>query len=354
MVVRHELSQPTRRLKFPIGVLTALVLCSGMLPCTAEPDPPSPAVAAGLAYLRSQLARGGLGLGCESTGTVPCPLGGTGSPLVAFFVVSALGGRMTADEAERISSTLLAEERNGLWGYAPTAPLDADDSAFALATLRAVKRPGNEPPHSLAPLLRFYHSDVRAFGTFVGDPGTRLAGPTSMEENRQLHAEVNANVAAVYEGSALSAYAPTAWLVTTQAADGSFPSYFYPSRYYGTWAALRGLCAMRSGDAAIERAIAFVEGSQGADGGFGASPNAYDTALAVLALASCGKRGNATERGCAYLRRTQEASGAWPAPRYVWEYRYADGPAGSWRATDDAQVLTTALAVFALGTEELR
>ena len=106
---------------------------------------------------------------------------------------------------------------------------------------------------------------------------------------------------------------------------------------YGTWFAIRGLCAAGAGadDPALARAVAFLLDKQQADGGWGESQESavrqeyvqrsegshpVMTAWALLALAQAGveRTSPALERGVRFLTGTQLENGDWP---------YA-GPAG--------------------------
>jgi squalene-hopene/tetraprenyl-beta-curcumene cyclase len=100
---------------------------------------------------------------------------------------------------------------------------------------------------------------------------------------------------------------------------------------YGTWSVLRGLAAIGEDPAApwVQRAAAWLEARQNADGGWGETLASYDdpelmgqgeslptqTAWAMLALLAAGRADSpAVERGARYLLATQDADGSWDDP----------------------------------------
>jgi squalene-hopene/tetraprenyl-beta-curcumene cyclase len=102
---------------------------------------------------------------------------------------------------------------------------------------------------------------------------------------------------------------------------------------YGTGAAVPGLIAAGTdpSHASIRRAVAWLEGHQNEDGGWGEDPRSYDdpkwigrgpstasqTAWALLALHAAGERSQALARGVAWLVCTQRADGGWDEPQYT-------------------------------------
>ena len=83
--------------------------------------------------------------------------------------------------------------------------------------------------------------------------------------------------------------------------------------------------------ASIRRAVAWLEGHQNEDGGWGEDPRSYDdpkwigrgpstasqTAWALLALHAAGERSQALARGVGWLVSTQRADGGWDEPQYT-------------------------------------
>ncbi|HKL50583.1 MAG TPA: squalene--hopene cyclase, partial [Wenzhouxiangellaceae bacterium] len=104
---------------------------------------------------------------------------------------------------------------------------------------------------------------------------------------------------------------------------------------YGTWSALVALGADGSerNREAIARAVAWLEGCQNADGGWGegnqtyhdpdqagtgSCSRAFQTGWALLGLIAAGRGDSpAVRRGAEYLARTQSACGDWPDPWFT-------------------------------------
>jgi squalene-hopene/tetraprenyl-beta-curcumene cyclase len=117
------------------------------------------------------------------------------------------------------------------------------------------------------------------------------------------------------------------FLRRTQRHDGPWFGRWGVNYIYGTWSVLRGLGAIGEdlGHVNLQRADAWMESCQNADGGWGETCESYDrpelagrgetipsqTAWALLALLAAGARGPAVERGIAYLLATQRADGSW-------------------------------------------
>jgi squalene-hopene/tetraprenyl-beta-curcumene cyclase len=117
------------------------------------------------------------------------------------------------------------------------------------------------------------------------------------------------------------------FLRRTQRHDGPWFGRWGVNYIYGTWSVLRGLGAIGEdlGHEYVQRAVAWLESCQNADGGWGETCESYDrpelagrgetipsqTAWALLALLAAGARGPTVERGIAYLVNTQRADGSW-------------------------------------------
>jgi squalene-hopene/tetraprenyl-beta-curcumene cyclase len=125
------------------------------------------------------------------------------------------------------------------------------------------------------------------------------------------------------------------WLRRDQRADGSWFGRWGMNYIYGTWSVLCALNATGLGHDApeIRRAANWLTSIQNPDGGWGEDGTSYklayrghepapstasQTAWALLGLMAAGQIDHpATERGIAYLRRTQGSNGLWVEPHYT-------------------------------------
>lgn len=330
-----------------VAVLTLAILASG---CAAPRGGVSresgagTALSRGMSYLNQAVADDRYSLACSASDDSPCPVHDTGQVFAGFFIADALGDRLTTAGKERISARLDREQRQGVWGYMPYAPVDADDTAFVLRTYRLLGR--NLAPD---PLLRFYSARAKGFTTFDPEGTVAVTLTPSVANNGGIHPEVNANVFTLLAGTHLAGLISGELLASMQTTRGDWPSYFYPGPYYATYMNLSALCGAGILEKARSRGTAFLLADQNPDGSWGTPGGVYETSLALNTLAVCGNVDDAFRRGTAWLLARQAPDGSWGAPEtIIWEFRFSDDPPVVWRAFDRHGVVTTALAVKAL------
>jgi len=123
------------------------------------------------------------------------------------------------------------------------------------------------------------------------------------------------------------------WLLRAQEDDGSWFGRWGANHVYGTGAVVPGLIAagLTADDPAVREAVAWLEGHQNPDGGWGEDLRSYrdysqrgrgpstasQTAWALLALLAAGERSEATQHGVAYLVATQREDGSWDEPWFT-------------------------------------
>ncbi|MBI2345944.1 MAG: squalene--hopene cyclase [Deltaproteobacteria bacterium] len=124
------------------------------------------------------------------------------------------------------------------------------------------------------------------------------------------------------------------FLVRHQEPDGSWFGRWGVNYIYGTWAVLRGLCAIGipATDPMVVRAVQWLESVQRVDGGFGESVESYprgryvpqgesvpsQTAWALMALIAAGRAaGEAAARAADWLIKRQQQDGAWDEPHHT-------------------------------------
>jgi squalene-hopene/tetraprenyl-beta-curcumene cyclase len=129
------------------------------------------------------------------------------------------------------------------------------------------------------------------------------------------------------------ALAARSWLLRAQESDGSWFGRWGANHLYGTGAAVPALVRAGVSRSApeIRRAVAWLEGVQNPDGGFGESLESYgdpafrgrgtstasQTAWALLALLAADGSSPAIERGVAWLVRSQREDGDWDEPEFT-------------------------------------
>ncbi len=161
------------------------------------------------------------------------------------------------------------------------------------------------------------------------DHGALLDPPTADVSGRCL-----AMLAQIGQGNTPAARAAVEYLLREQEADGSWYGRWGVNYVYGTWSALTALNAagLPHGHDAMRRAVAWLEGAQNPDGGWGEDGFTYparggtrpdgarrcpstpsQTAWGMLALMAAGEAdGEAVRRAAQWLLDRQDDDGGWP------------------------------------------
>ena len=300
-------------------------------------------------FLHRQLSGGSYGMSCLGSDGTPRFSHEKGHIFTGFFVAAALDGFLTEVERTVLLSRILSEENKGLWGYSPPAPyvspehevfvVDADDSAYVFRTLRALGV--GRSPEALA---RFHRGNL--FATFAAREQIAMVTEPSVENNLMAHPEVNANVFTALRGTPLEGLINTAVVRETQAGDGHWPSYFYPSPFFATYLFLDFIQDQDGLKDVERRGTRFILDRQESNGSWGSPPDAYETALAANALARCGETGEPLRKATTYLADTMAADGSWQTSECIWRFHATD--ADVWEARDSHRILTSALCTLAL------
>jgi len=302
-------------------------------------------------FLRAQLRAGNYGLEAVNNAGQPTYSDNKGHIFVASFITEAMAGLFDEIDRTIVLMRILSEEIDGVWGYNSPGPrhlehmrvfhVDADDSAFALRTLRLLGV--NRPPDRL---LQFYRADERLFVTFDAPGPTALTTRLSIANSLLAHAEVNANVFLALHGTHLDRFIDLDVLIRAQHESGFWESYFYPSPLYGTLLALELLQRYPGFETAIDRALSYVASSQQADGSWGCGGDPYETALAVACLSGHARHTNALQRGVSHLLTTMADDGSWSSPACIWVGTVP--PDDMWRGYDRHGSYVTARCLIAL------
>ena len=321
-------------------------------------------------FLKSQIRAGNYGLKCLGSDGLPRFSHDKGHAFSGYFLSRALGCEISEVERSMLIVRCQSEEYRGLWGYAPPAPyvsplhrkflVDADDTAFVIRTCRQLGL------HKSSIRLFTFHrkgwprfwakngpewlldrwGPKGGFRTFASRVCASLVFEPTPANNLQIHPEVNLNVFLALKGTALEKSIDYELVRKSQHADGHWHSYFYPSRYYGTWMALELIRDQASLKPLRDRARQFLVSSQLDDGTWGESGNAYETALACLALQASGEAGSALSKSISSLLDSQLDDGSWKTDQDIWRFHSADDDI--WGAFDANRVITTSLVRCAL------
>lgn len=318
---------------------------------TADAATLDAAVAKAAAFLRERLRSGAYGLACVGSDGTPRFSDNKGHVFVASFIAEAMNGLFDEIDRTIVLVRILSEENEGQWGFSPPGAyhrdefrvfhVDSDDTAYVIRTLRLLGV--NRTPQCL---VRFYREPERLFVTFDAPGPPSLTTESSPRHNFLAHPEVNANVFLALRGTHLEGFANYDMLRQAQDERGFWRSYFYPSPLFGTLLALDVLHGNPAFADATERALAFIVGSQNADGSWGADSDPYETALAVAALAGHQAHAAATRRGVEHLLASMAADGSWTSQACVWEFHSDEGDV--WRAYDTHRAYVSARCTIAL------
>jgi squalene-hopene/tetraprenyl-beta-curcumene cyclase len=216
---------------------------------------------------------------------------------------------------------------------------DTDDTAeIVLALRRVAHKDPDAVRDAVARGIEWtvgMQSKDGGWGAFDADNTSKLPGKLPFCDFGEVidppSADVTAHVVEMLAYSGLAqetaALRGVEWLLRNQETDGSWFGRWGANFVYGTGAVVPALIAAGIGrdHAAIRGAVAWLEGRQNADGGWGEDLRSYrdrswagrgestasQTAWALLALLSAGERGDAVDRGVQFLVDTQRPDGGW-------------------------------------------
>ncbi|MFH1236194.1 MAG: prenyltransferase/squalene oxidase repeat-containing protein [Parcubacteria group bacterium] len=307
----------------------------------------STSVRNGVRYLVKALKEDHTTLACYVGGRKVEGLHGYGHVFALHFMVNAIENILTTSEKARLATRIRLMRREGLWGYTMSAPVDSDDTAFALRLLSILGE--KLEPEAYHYLMRFYNPKQRVFRTFLKGTRDDMPRVPSVSGNLAAHPEVNANILLLLHNLGETLPVDVNHIVSaSQAGDGSLVSYFYPSPYYAAIWLLPLIADKANLKTALHRVVAHIHEKQNSNGSCGASSNAYDTALALNALNAVSIWDEAYRRGVSYLVGEQRSDGSWRSNEVIWRYVAEDRPKRVWEAYDNYGVITTSLAVQAI------
>lgn len=272
-----------------------------------------------------------------------CNDGSRGAPVYAFFISQAIGSKLDNKEINILLSKI---DTNGdsLWGYDGKSKIkewnDSDDTAFSMRALEYFNK-----QYNLNDINYFYDEKSQTFKSFNNN-----SIMINYPDNFNAHPEVNANIYNLLEETRQknNFNINTEFINKSQNEDGSFNTFYYPSKYYSSYMFLSFLC--KSKDKKLyditNKAINFVLNTQNIDGSWGDyNGNNYDTALALASLKTCNINNSKTKKAKKLLLKNQNQDGSWDANEIFWTFHLDKN---TYWNTYINSILTTSIAVIAL------
>ncbi len=283
--------------------------------------------------------------------SIPPPVEHSASPMLCFFTALAL--RDSGGIPDTVSSSLqekLALARKGhSYGYDQFAPVDSDDTAFALRTLIALGETVT------AEMLREAFKPFRCGDSWFTFAANSIAGHTppfqpvyqGPQSVRGPHPEVHLNILALHQEIGIKEIR----IPALPEMNGLPVSYFYKSELYGAW--LFGqICKGIALDYPPLRIAAMgIRNSNGGWSGFTDGFSAVqETALGLLTLKTFDGTESGFEPSLVYLLGQQLENGSFPGGT-LWHHRLPqDNGKFIWYATDEMSIVSTGLAILALNS----
>jgi len=278
------------------------------------------------------------------------PSAHSSSVFLAYFVARALaaGGGIDAAARSVLLSYLQHARKGASYSYDTLAPIDADDTAFAL---RALILLGSAPSSDdVLSALAPFESQL-SWQTFCGPTPPQFMWTTDYTNDMSVfgfHPEVHLNVSLLLRETG---HSPRPYL-PFPLRNGLPANYHYPSNNYCSWLICELQSAQHEAAASVESALLARQLPDGrwpavADG-FTAS---QETALALLSLSDAAYAGAAGRNGIGFLLSQQRADGSWPGGT-LWKF-WVPGTGGRviWSAVDSMSIFATSLSVVALTRE---
>lgn len=274
-----------------------------------------------------------------------CKDGSRGAPVYSFFISKAVGDKLNKNEISKIFKKIETKGES-LWGYDGKPEVkewsDADDTAFAMRSLQYFNK-----EYNLENLNYFYIQETKTFKSFNENSVMQ-----DSRENFESHPEVNANIYNLFlETNQKNNFTINYnYIEQSQNEDGSFKSFYYPSKYYSTYMFLDFLCSYKNDNKQLlsikQKAISFILKTQNKNGSWGKNDgNNYETALALASLKSCNIKNISLYRGQKALLKSQNKDGSWDSNEIFWTFKLDKNT--HWN-TYINQILTTAIAIIAL------
>ena len=284
-----------------------------------------------------------------------------GKNFVSAFILSALDRKTESELFNETASLLISKQgSNGLWSFDDHGI--STDSDTTLTVLISLMQTGTISDGKVQKAIL----SVRSI--YLRHCGLASINNPKDHSNFKIHLEPTANylffISLTGDRTADAACIADG-LIKNQNNDGSFDAYWYPSKYYATFLAIRALSEYReksdipheslaSVENAVKKASDFLNGSVNIDGGWGNQSNATDTAFAIMSLKIAGKTENTANisGGLKWLRSSQNNDGSWDGS-VIFNYYYTQCESRKcpepWH-DKDRKLISTSLALKALRT----
>lgn len=278
------------------------------------------------------------------------PVEHSSSPMLCFFAARALqcSGGISDMTKEKFSEILSNARRGDSYGYDRMAPVDSDDTAFALRTLIILGQTVTSKMISdaLSPFtcgkswFTFHvqnHTDsTPGFHCYFKEPAS-IFGP---------HPEVHMNILLLHHEAGLEINSIPGF----PEKDGLPVSYFYRSAHYGAWLLSTLYKSMGFKYHQIEDSVFKLQNDDGSwsgmDGGFS---TVQETSLAILTLNTFGiKDINSISSSVDFLIGQQTSKGFFPGGSLWHHYLPHSKDNAYWYAKDIMSIASTSLAIIAL------
>jgi len=281
--------------------------------------------------------------------TIAPPVEHSASPMLCFFSVLALSkcGGIPETVKKKVISILYSAKKGDAYGYDKVAPIDSDDTAFALRTLILLgeKITADQVTNALSPFktneswFTFaspYSKQNPVFHYEYKDPSS-VFGP---------HPEVHLNILALYQDIGVEINKIHS---LPEMNSGLLCSYFYNSAFYASWI-FSTLCEMIDFEyLPIKNAILK---SKMNSGGWSGRENGFstiqETSLALLTLDTFSMSRDYRAESVNYIAMQQKENGSFPGG-ILWSHRLPEAHSNPyWFAEDIMSIVSTSFAILAL------
>jgi hypothetical protein len=267
-----------------------------------------------------------------------------GTVFVAGLLCAAVGDLLPSSDRNRLIARISRLQMSAGWGYSIDAPVDADDTAFALRALLDLGVPVSDSviQSGLNSLQEFWDARTGLYRTFLSDVPPRITTVRSFEGNYLAHIEVNANVLGLLRRILPQSEPKVSELICAAPHHELASSFYYPGPLYALMLLREASLSCLAGKLrTIEESSVNLRRADGSWGG-----DVVLTAQAVLALR--GEPPHSIDRALRWLALKQRRNGSWRTDREVWSFPAKTGE--TWQAFDTNGVVSTAYAVRALRT----